>query len=84
DLDRQFAALQGQDVGATGAAAKQLADLQKHHDDLQRQIVDQIHREAQRIAKEMGFNVVFENVAAAPGGYDLTNIVIHDVESIHE
>ncbi|MDP9024442.1 MAG: hypothetical protein M3N13_03575 [Candidatus Eremiobacteraeota bacterium] len=46
DLDRQFAALQGQDVGATGAAAKQLADLQKHHDDLQRQMVDQIHRNA--------------------------------------
>ncbi|MEO9170958.1 MAG: OmpH family outer membrane protein [Candidatus Baltobacteraceae bacterium] len=84
DLDRQFAALQGQDVGATGAAAKELADLQKRHADLQGQMVDQIHREAQRIAKEMGFTVVFENVAAAPGGYDLTNDLIHDVESIHE
>ena len=84
DLGQQFAALQGQDVGATGAAAKELAALQKRHDELEGQIVDQIHREAQRIAKDKGFNVVFENVAAAPGGYDLTNDLIHDVESIHE
>ncbi len=84
DLDRQFAALQGQDVGATGAAAKELASLQKRHDDLQSQMVDQIHREAQRIAKQMGFTVVFENVTAAPGGYDMTNDLIHDVESLHE
>ncbi|HEV7178429.1 MAG TPA: OmpH family outer membrane protein [Candidatus Baltobacteraceae bacterium] len=84
DLDRQFAALHGADVGATGAAAAELASLQKHHDDLQAQINDQIHREAEKIAKQMGFTVVFDNVAAAPGGYDLTNDLIHDVESLHE
>lgn len=84
DLDRQYAALQGQDVGATGSAAKELASLQKRHDDLQAQMTDQIQHEAQRIAKEMGFSVVFENIAAANGGYDLTNDLIHDVESLHE
>lgn len=84
DLDRQFAALHGQNVGAVGAAAKQLADLQRRHDDLQTQMLNQIQREANRIAKEMGFTIVFDNVQAAPGGYDLTNDVTHDIESLHE
>ncbi len=84
DLDAQFAALHGQGVTATGAAAKQLRDLQKRQNDLQMQIQNQIQREAVRLAKEMGFSVVFDNVQAAPGGYDLTNDLIHDIESQHE
>lgn len=84
DLDREFAALHGENVGATGAAAKQLRDLQKRHDDLLSQIQSQIQRETQKLAKDMGFTVVVDNVQAAPGGYDLTNDVIHDVESLHE
>ncbi len=84
DLDKQFAALHGEDVGATGAAAKQLTDLQKRHDDLLAQIQSQIQREATKIAKDDGFTVVFDNVQAANGGYDLTNDLIRDVESLHE
>ena len=84
DLDRQFAALHGADVGATGAAGKELASLQKRKDDLTKQIQDQIRSEASRIAKDKGFNVVFGRVSAAAGGYDLTNDLIHDVESLHE
>lgn len=84
DLDRQFAALHGEDVGATGAAAKQLSDLQKRHDDLLAQIQSQIQREANKVAKDDGFTVVFDNVQAANGGYDLTNDLIRDVESLHE
>ncbi|MGA8532700.1 MAG: hypothetical protein WB615_01180, partial [Candidatus Tumulicola sp.] len=84
DLDRQFAALHGADVGATGTAAKELDTLQKHRDTLYRQIVDQITREATRIAKDRGFSIVFGNVAVANGGYDLTNDLIKDVESLHE
>ncbi len=84
DLDRQFAALHGADVGATGAVAKQLADLQKQRDDLYGKIVDQIKSEASRIATDHGFSVVFDNVEAAAGGYDLTNEVSKDVESLHE
>ena len=84
DLDAQFAALHGQGATATGAAAKQLRDLQKRQSDLQTQIQDQIQREAVRLAKEMGFSVVFDNVQAANGGYDLTNDLIHDLESQHE
>lgn len=84
DLDRQFAALHGADVGATGAAAKELQALQKRRGDLYRQIVAQAERDAKRIAKDQGFSVVFVNVWAAAGGYDLTNQVIKDIESQHE
>lgn len=84
DLDRQFAALHGADVGATGAAAKELAALQKRRGDLYQQIVAQAERDATRIAKDQGFSVVFVNVWAATGGYDLTNQVIKDIESQHE
>jgi Skp family chaperone for outer membrane proteins len=84
DLDQQFQALHGQDVGATGAAAKQVRDLQKRYDDLQAQIQAQIQREADRLAKKMGFTTVLDNVTAANGGYDLTNDLIHDIESQHE
>jgi hypothetical protein len=84
DLTRQYAALQGQDVGATGAAAAQQRDLQARYDKLQAQILTQIHNESLRLAKEMGFTTVLDNVVAAPGGYDLTNDLIHDIESQHE
>ena len=84
DLDAQFAALHGQGVSATGAAAVKLRDLQKRQAQLQTQMQDQIQREAVRLAKEMGFSLVLDNVQAANGGYDLTNDLIHDLESQHE
>ena len=84
DLDRQFAALHGADVGATGAAAKELDALQKRRDDLYKEMVDQIQREASRIAKDQGFSIVINGPDAAVGGYDMTNEVTKDVESLHE
>jgi hypothetical protein len=84
DLDRQFAALHGADVGATGAAAKELDALQKRRSDLYSEIVQQIQREASRLAKDQGFSIVFDGVDAAAGGYDMTNEVTKDVESLHE
>jgi hypothetical protein len=84
DLDRQFAALHGADVGATGAAAKELQALQKRRSDLYQQIVAQAERDARRVAKDQGFSIVFVNVWAAAGGYDLTSQVIKDIESQHE
>ncbi len=84
DLDRQFAALHGADVGATGAAAAELRALQKRRAELYQQIVAQVERDASRIAKERGFTIVFVDVWSAAGGYDLTNEVIKDVESQHE
>jgi hypothetical protein len=84
DLDRQFAALHGADVGATGAAAKELDSLQKRRGDLYAQIVKQVERDAARIAKDRGLSIVFVNVWAAAGGYDMTSQVINDVESQHE
>jgi hypothetical protein len=84
DLDRQFAALHGADVGATGAAAKELDSLQKRRNDLYQQIVGQVERDATRIAKDRGLSIVFINIWAAAGGYDMTNQVISDIESQHE
>jgi len=84
DLDRQFAALHGADVGATGAAGKELDSLQKRRVDLYQQIVAQVQKDATRLAKDQGFSIVFINVRAATGGYDMTNQVIKDVESQHE
>jgi hypothetical protein len=83
-LDRQFEILHGQAQGATGAAANELLTLQERHDALQAQIQAQIQSEADRLAKKMGFSVVLDDVQAANGGYDLTNDLIHDVESLHE
>jgi hypothetical protein len=84
DLDRQFAALHGADVGATGAAAKELDSLQKRRNDLYQEIVAQVERDATRIAKDRGLSIVFINIWAAAGGYDMTNQVISDIESQHE
>ncbi len=84
DLDRQFAALHGADVGATGAAAKELNALRKRRADLYTQIVAQVRRDASRIAEDRGFSIVFVNVRAAAGGYDMTDQVIKDIESQHE
>lgn len=84
DLDRQFAALHGADVGATGAAAKELDALQKRRAELYQQIVAQVERDASRIAKDRGFSIVFVNIWSAAGGYDLTNEIIKDVEGQHE
>lgn len=84
DLDRQFAALHGADVGATGAAAVALTKLQKQRTDLYAQIVTQIRGEADRLAKAQGLTTVFTDITAAPGGYDMTNELIKDIESLHE
>lgn len=84
DLNKQFQALHGADVGATGAAAKELGALQKRRDDLYKEIVDQIQSEAARIAKDQGFSIVLSGVNAAAGGYDMTGEVTKDVESLHE
>ncbi len=84
DLDQQFAAMHGADVGATGAAGEELRSLQKRRGDLYAQIVAQVRRDAARVAQDRGFSIVFVNIDAAAGGYDLTNQVIKDVESQHE
>ncbi len=62
----------------------QRATLVKRRDDLYAQIVAQIQSEARRLAKDRGLNVVFVDPKAAPGGYDLTDEVSKDIESLHE
>ena len=44
----------------------------------------QVERDATRIAKDRGLSIVFVNIWAAAGGYDMTNQVISDIESQHE
>ena len=84
DLDAQYAALQGADGAATGAAGKQVADLQRQRDDLYNKMVDQVKRDAGTVAAKRGLQVVFISVVAAPGGIDLTDDVEKDIESLHQ
>lgn len=84
DLDARYAALEGVDTAATGSAAKKAADLQKRRDDLYAKIVAQIKSDAEAQGAKRGFKVVFINVKAAAGGYDLTGDVQKDIESLRE
>jgi hypothetical protein len=84
DLDAQYAQLQGADGLATGAAGKELADLQRERDDLYSRIVGQIKHDAAMLAAARGLQVAFVNVLAAPGGIDLTPDVEKDIESVHQ
>jgi hypothetical protein len=84
DLDAQYAALQGADGAATGAAGRELADLQRQRDDLYNRMVDQVKRDAATAAAKRGLQVVFISVVAAPGGIDLTDDVEKDIESLHQ
>ncbi len=84
DLDAQYAALHGADGAASGAAGKQLGDLQHQRDDLYNKMVGQIKRDAGQVAAKRGLQVVFMNIEAAGGGIDLTNDVEKDIESLHQ
>lgn len=84
DLDAQYSALSGATSVASGAAAKQLADLQHQRDDLYSKMVDQIKRDAGSEAAKRGLQVVFVNITAAAGGIDLTDDVEKDIESLHQ
>ena len=84
DLDAKYAALQGIDAGSAGASAKGVADLRRQRQDLYAKMVEQIKREANKIAAARGLRVVLTNVQAAAGGVDLTDDVAKDIESLHE
>ncbi len=84
DLDARYAALQGVDTAASGAAGKQIAQLRKQRDDLYNKMVDQIKHDADGVAAKRGLSVVFVSFEAAPGGIDLTDDVAKEIESLHE
>lgn len=84
DLDARYAALGGVDAGAAGASAQGMADLRRQRRDLYAKMVEQIKREAGKIAAQRGLRVVLTNVQAAAGGVDLTDDVAKDIESLHE
>ncbi len=81
DLNAEYAALNGVDVGAVGAAKKQRDKLSKERAELYKKIDTQIAAAAQRIAKRDGFSVVLLDPIAHPGGYDLTGDVISSLKS---
>lgn len=83
-LEAQFATLHGADAAAAAAEQQEVDVLQQRRQALYEQIVARIDREARRLAAEKGLHVVFSDVTAAPGGYDLTNDLISDIESEHE
>jgi len=76
--------LHGADVGATGAAAKELGSLQKRRDDLYQQIVAQIERDATRIATDRGLEYRFRQHLGRSRRLRHDNQVISDIESQHE
>ncbi|MHB8178220.1 MAG: hypothetical protein ACYDA5_00450 [Vulcanimicrobiaceae bacterium] len=84
DIDRQYAALTGANAGATGAAGQELAKLERRRVSLYRQMETQVRNDAQRVARRLGLRVVFQGVIAASGGYDLTNQVTKDIESLNK
>ena len=84
DLQRRFDQLRGADSTAQTGAAQQLAALQKQHDDLYAQIVAQIQREVQSLAKSRGLSVVVSDVVAPGGSVDLTPDAEKQIESLHE
>lgn len=84
DLQKRFDQLIGADAAAQSGAAKQLAALQKQRDDLYDQIVAQIQREVQIVAKNRGVTVVLTNIVAPVSGVDLTSDAEKQVESLHE
>lgn len=83
-LETQYALLHGADAEAAGAAQQEIGLLQQQRSQLYGQIVAHIEQDADRIAAAKGLRVVFSDVTAAPGGYDMTNDLIHDIESEHE
>lgn len=83
-LEAQDAMLHGADAAAAGATQQEIGILQQRRQNLYDQIVARIEREARRLAQARGFRVVFSEVTAASGGYDMTNDLIHDIESEHE
>jgi hypothetical protein len=84
DLERRFDQLRTADGAANAGAQAQLASLQKQHDDLYGQIVAQIQREVQIVAKNRGVSVVVTNVVAPGAGVDLTPDAEKEIESLHE
>ncbi len=83
-LEAQYATLHGADAEAAAATQQETAILQQRRQALYQQIVQHVEDDARRLAQTKGFRVVFADVTAAPGGYDMTNDLITDIESEHE
>jgi hypothetical protein len=84
DITQRYDALSSADAAGRQSVQNEIHALQKKHDELYTQMVDQIGREVKAIAQQRGITVVLSSVAAPPGGIDLTDDVMKDIESLHE
>jgi hypothetical protein len=83
DLTQRYEQLTGADSAAAQSAQLEIASLERKHNDLYQQMVDQIDREVKTVAQERGVSVVVSTVAPA-GGVDLTDDAMKDIETLHE
>lgn len=84
DLTQRYDALSSADAASRQGVQSEIVALQKKHDELYAQMVDQIGREVKTIAQQRGITVVISNVAAPAGGIDLTDDAMKDIETLHE
>jgi hypothetical protein len=83
-LKKRYDALTGMNDEAARDVAGEIASLQRKREELYDQMVAQIGREVQTVARAHGVSVVVSDVAAAAGGIDLTADAKKDIETLHE
>ena len=82
-LKARYDALHGLNDDAARNVQSEILSLQRKREDLYEQMVAQIGREVKTIAHQRGVSLVLSNVNA-PGGIDLTDDALKDIETLHE
>lgn len=83
-LKKRYDALTGMNDDAARDVQGEIASLQRKRGELYDQMVAQIGREVQAVARAHGISVVISDVAATAGGVDLTEDAKKDIETLHE
>ena len=83
-LKKRYDALTGMNDEAARDVQSEIASLQRKRGELYDQMVAQIGREVQTVARAHGISVVISDVAATAGGVDLTADAKKDIETLHE
>jgi len=83
-LQKRYEDLNGMNDAAARDVQSEIVTLQQKRQELYDQMVAQIGREVQVVARAHGISVVISDVAAASGGVDLTAEAMKDIETLHE
>jgi hypothetical protein len=83
-LRKRYQELTGMNDAAARDAQNEIASLQQKRQELYDEMVAQIGREVQAVARQHGITVVVSDVAAAAGGVDLTAEAMKDIQTLHE